>query len=160
MYSSGLGKALALFLAIAGLAFFHTASFASDPVRKSSGHTVYVPVYSHIYIGSQGQEFLLASTLSVRNTSVTKPITLESVTYHDTAGKLLKKMTGAPLRLEALNAAEYFIGESDTAGGFGAFFLVKWSAEARVNEPIVEVVNVGARSGQGISFISPGRPIE
>ena len=137
-----------------------SGSSASDHLRKSSGQTVYAPVYSHIYVGAQGQEFQLAATLSVRNTSMLKPISLDYVGYYDSSGKMLRNMITSPLQIEPLGSSQYFIGESDTAGGFGAFFLVKWSADARVNEPVIEVVTAGTRSGQGISFVSSGKVLD
>lgn len=131
-----------------------------EHLHKSSGQTVYAPVYSHIYVGAQGQEFQLAATLCVRNTSVDNPIKLESVGYYDSSGKLLRNLVKVPVKIGPLGSSQYFIGESDTSGGFGAFFLVKWSSETKVTEPVVEVVTVGTRSGQGISFVSTGKVID
>ena len=147
------------------LAFFIISASASyipamEHLHKSSGQTVYAPVYSHIYVGAQGQEFQLAATLCVRNTSIDNPIKLESVGYYDSSGKLLRNLVKVPVKIGPLGSSQYFIGESDTSGGFGAFFLVKWSSETKVTEPVVEVVTVGTRSGQGISFVSTGKVID
>lgn len=135
-------------------------SSASEHLSKSSGQTVYAPVYSHVYVGAYGQEFQLAATLSVRNTNPSATIKLESVGYHDSSGKFLRNLIEAPVKISPLGSTQYFISESDTSGGFGAFFLVKWSAETKVNEPIIEVVTAGTKSGQGISFISSGKVIQ
>lgn len=147
---------LAVFMISASVSY----SPAMEHLQKSSGQTVYAPVYSHIYVGAQGQEFQLAATLCVRNTSVDNPIKLESVGYYDSSGKLLRNLVKVPVKIGPLGSSQYFIGESDTSGGFGAFFLVKWSSETKVTEPVVEVVTVGTRSGQGISFVSTGKVID
>ncbi len=149
-----------LLLAISMIPVSVSYSSAMEHLQKSLGQTVYAPVYSHIYVGAQGQEFQLAATLCIRNTSIDNPIKLESVGYYDSAGKLLRNLIEIPLKMGPLGSSHYFIGESDTSGGFGAFFLVKWSSETKVTEPVIEVVAAGTRSGQGISFISTGKVIE
>ncbi len=133
---------------------------ASEPIGKSSGQTVYVPVYSHVYVGSKGQEFQLAATLYIRNANLDKAIKLESAGYYDSSGKLIRQVLKAPTKIDPLASTQFFVGESDTTGGLGAFFLVRWSSETKVNEPIIEVVNVGTRSGQGISFVSTGKVVD
>lgn len=133
---------------------------AMEHLQKSLGQTVYAPVYSHIYVGTLGQEFQLAATLCVRNTSIDNPIKLESVGYHDSTGRLLRNLIKTPIKIGPLGSSQYFIGESDTSGGFGAFFLVKWTSDTKVTEPVIEVVAVGTRSGQGISFVSTGKVID
>ena len=97
-----------------------------EHLHKSSGQTVYAPVYSHIYVGAQGQEFQLAATLCVRNTSIDNPIKLESVGYYDSSGKFLRNLVKVPVKIG----------------------------------PLGEVVTVGTRSGQGISFVSTGKVID
>ena len=56
-----------------------------------AGQTVYVPVYSHIYVQA-GRPLLLATTLSVRNTDPDETIQVTSVRYYDTHGKQIKHM--------------------------------------------------------------------
>lgn len=151
---------LTLLTIVSMVVLWGSCADATDHLIKSSGQTVYAPVYSHIYVGSQGQEFQLAATLSIRNTNLEKSIKLEWVRYYNSSGKLLRNLIEGPIQVAAFSSAQYFIGESDTLGGFGAFFLVRWSSETMVNEPVIEVVTVGTRSGQGISFISSGKVIE
>jgi len=52
-----------------------------------------------------------------------------------------------------------FVPESDTSGGFGASFIVRWKSDDPVVPPVIECLMIGARSGQGISIVSPGRVI-
>jgi len=125
----------------------------------SAGETVYVPVYSHIYVAIKGHPFDLAISLSIRNTDLTEPITVLSVAYYDSNGKLVRKYLEKPSEIKPLASADFFVSETDTAGGFGASFLVRWKSTKKVNQPIIEGVMAGTKSGQGISFTSRGRAI-
>jgi len=125
----------------------------------SAGETVYVPVYSHIYVAMKGHPFELAISLSIRNTDLTEPITVLAVDYYDSNGKLVRKYLTKNRDVAPLASVDFFVSESDTTGGFGASFLVKWKSTKRVNEPIIEGVMASTKSGQGISFTSRGRTI-
>ena len=131
----------------------------TSPLPKTGQEqTVFVPAYSHVYYRT-GQEYLLAITLSVRNTSLTDSILLTSVRYYDTKGSLVKEYPKKVLQIPPMATAEFFVQDEDTSGGSGANFLVKWKAKKGVSEPIIEAVMIGTTSGQGISLISPGRVI-
>src|SRR4030042_1426909 len=121
-------------------------------------HTVYVPVYSHIYFGD-GKPYLLTTTLAIRNTDLARPIIIKSVKYYDTNGKLVRSYLADPLRLGALVSREILVEEHDTAGGSGAKFIIEWTEEQAVEEPIIEAVMIGASDLRGISFITTGKEI-
>jgi hypothetical protein len=133
---------------------------AGSDLVLSAGQTVYVPIYSHIYSGLKGRPFSLAATLSIRNTDPKNSITLVSVKFFDSEGKLVKAYLDKPAELKAMASTRYILTEGDTAGGSGANFLVKWQSPAKVNPPLIEGVMIGTRSGQGISFVSRGRVID
>ncbi len=145
--------------AIAMLAGLVSGARAESSVALSAGQTVYVPIYSHIYSGLKGRPFELAATLSIRNTDPKHPITLMSVKYFDSAGKLVKEYLDKPAELKAMATTRYILPEGDTTGGSGANFLVKWKAATKINPPLIEGVMIGTRSGQGISFVSRGQVI-
>lgn len=136
---------------------------APDPAAgeglRTLGQTVYVPVYSHIFFGDRGAAFNLAATLSIRNADPDHPLSVTAADYYDSSGRLLKKHIDKPFVLKPLAATEIFIPESDTSGGFGASFMVRWKSEKPVTPPVVECLMIGTRSGQGISILSPGRVI-
>ncbi|MEA5114781.1 MAG: DUF3124 domain-containing protein [Geobacteraceae bacterium] len=121
--------------------------------------TVYVPVYSHVYTGNKALPVNLATTLSVRNTDPKNRITIVSADYYSSEGKLIRRMLGKPFSLAPLASASIFIKEKDTTGGFGASFLVRWHATSQVSTPVIECLMIGAYSGLGISFVSPGQEI-
>ncbi|QWV95504.1 DUF3124 domain-containing protein [Geomonas oryzisoli] len=145
-------------LLFALLALPATGWSASD-VRLSKGQTVYVPVYSNVFSGPRSLPFQLAATLSIRNTDMDSWLRIASIDYYDTSGKLLRRYRDMPLSLAPLASTYVHIEEKDVTGGFGANFIVKWQADRTINTPIIECVMIGATSGQGISFVSPGQPI-
>ncbi|HWR89821.1 MAG TPA: DUF3124 domain-containing protein [Dissulfurispiraceae bacterium] len=125
----------------------------------SKGQVVYVPAYSQIYVGDKPLEFNLAVTLCIRNTDMSRDIRILSIEYRDSKGKLIRTYLKDPLKIGPLASADFFVKESDVAGGVNAHFLVQWEAGQEVNEPIIETIMIGARSGQGISFIGRGKVI-
>jgi len=135
-------------------------NISAEDIELSAGQTVYVPIYSHIYSGVKGRPFDLAATLSIRNTNPQNPITLVSVKYYDSDGKLVEDYLKKPKQLNALVSTRYIITEDDKAGGSGANFIVVWKSDQKVNPPIIEAVMIGTHSGQGISFLSRGRVIK
>lgn len=126
----------------------------------SKGQTVYVPIYSHIYSGDREHPFYLAATLSVRNTDPKHAITILSVDYYDSKGKLLRPYLENPIIINPFATTRYIIKESDKSGGSGANFIVKWKSDAKINSPIIESIMIGTKTQQGISFISRGRVIQ
>lgn len=145
---------------LACLFFSVTNTKAQEEIMLSTGQTVYVPVYSHIYIGDNERPFNLTSTVSIRNTDPENKITITEVNYYGSDGKLLKKYIDEPVTLMGFAATRYVVRESDTAGGSGANFIVKWKSDKDANIPVIESINVSARSQQGISFTSPGKVIK
>ena len=149
-----------------GLFFFYCFAFninsadAASEMLLSKGQTVYVPVYSHIYSGDREHPFYLAATLSVRNTDPKHAITVLSVDYYDSKGKLLRPYLENPINLKPLATTRYIIKESDKSGGSGANFIVKWKSDIKINAPIIESIMIGTKTQQGISFISRGRAIQ
>jgi len=125
----------------------------------STGQTVYVPVYSHIYQGDRESPVYLAVTLSIRNVEAAKPLTILYADYHDSKGGLLKKYQEGPVELPASSSIRYVVAESDKAGGSGAFFKVAWRSDGPVNPPLLESVMIGTKSQQGISFTSRGNAL-
>ncbi len=120
------------------------------------GAAVYVPVYSHIYTGDKEKPFLLAATVSIRNTDMKNRITLLSADYYGSDGKLIAKYVPKAVTLNPLSSVRFVVKESDTAGGSGASFIVRWKSSADVTDPVIESVMIGAKTQQGISFTSRG----
>lgn len=125
----------------------------------SRGQTVYVPAYSNVFSGPRRLPFQLATTLSIRNTDLAGSLRVTSVDYYGTDGKMIRRYLSKPLVLGPLASSYVHIEEKDVSGGFGANFIVRWDSDRPINRPIIECVMIGATSGQGISFVSPGQEI-
>lgn len=129
----------------------------AQPVRRSRGQTLYVPIYSHIYFKNQERTINLAATVSIRNADREHPIVISTIDYIDNNGTLVRRHIEQPRRLDPLASTSVVIEESDAAGGLGANFIVEWSAAQPVNPPVVESIMISTRSSLGISFTSPAR---
>lgn len=125
----------------------------------SQGQTVYVPAYSHIYIGNREQPFLLTVTLSIRNIDAKHPVTITAADYYDTKGKRIRKYLEQPVSLGPWESIRYVVPQKDKSGGSGANFVVEWNSGKAVNPVLVETIMIGAESQQGISFTSRGQAI-
>jgi hypothetical protein len=144
-----------------------SASERLRPVSSSltgadAGGTVYVPVYSSIYLGLNLKNTMLdlAATVSVRNVSTKHALVLDVVRYYDSAGKPVRDYIPRPAELPALATVEFVVQRADAAGGPGANFLIHWKGPEGVDEPLVEAVMVGENSTRGISFTSAGRHVK
>ena len=116
---------------------------AGEDIRLVSGQTVYVPIYTHIYSGLKGRPFDLAATLSVRNTDPKHSITIVTVKFYDTEGKLIENYIDTPLQLGVLASTRYVIKEGEKkSGGSGANFMVTWKSDTSVNPPIIEAIMI------------------
>ena len=131
----------------------------SSPEARLKGQTVYVPAYSNVFSGPKNRPFQLAATLSIRNSDLAGSFRVTAIDYYDMSGKLVRRYLEKPLVVGPLASTYVHVPESDASGGFGASFIVRWDAEKVINAPVIECVMIGATSGQGISFISPGREI-
>jgi hypothetical protein len=151
--------AAAVLILSATLLLCASAPAAAQPPELTTGQTVYVPAYSHIYHGPRSKPFDLTCTLSVRSTDLNHGLRLLSVEYYNGAGERVKTLLEQPERLAPLATRSFVIHQEDMSGGSGANFLVVWEAEQPVNPPLMESVMISTRSSQGISFTSRGRPI-
>lgn len=127
--------------------------------HRSRGQVLYVPCYSHIYLAA-GQNYDLAITLSIRNTSRSKALVISSVSYYDSSGSLIKEYADKEIMVGPLATTEYFVKEKDQSGGSGACFLVRWLSETPIDDPIVEAAMVGSSGSLGVSFLTTARVIE
>lgn len=155
-------KLAALFLLVGGIIGIYSPDTwsATSDLRLSKGQTVYVSAYSNVYSGPRKNPFQLATMLSIRNVDFSAKFRVTSIDYYDNDGRIIRRYLTAPLVLGPLASHHIYLDESDTKGGFGANFIVRWSSDTTINKPIIESVMIGATSGQGISFVSPGQEIK
>ena len=151
---------ISLVCVVASLIAMSQATAETDQATGlSEGQTIYVPAYSHIYSGNKERPFLLTVTLSIRNIDPDHSITITTANYFETQGALIHKYVDSAITLGPLESIRYVVPEQDKVGGSGANFIVTWSAERKVNPPVVESIMIGTQSQQGVSFTSRGVPI-
>ena len=171
------GLVLAIAVFVGGL-FLGSRLQPSDPIHSSAaerlqpaatvataltpGATVYVPVYSSLYLGLNVKQRMveLSATVSVRNVSQGHPIVLEWARYYDSAGKLIRNYVAEAAALPPLSSVEFVVQRTDVAGGPGANFLIRWKGPSGVDAPLIEAVMLGQSGNAGISFTSAGRVVK
>ncbi|MFN8371817.1 MAG: DUF3124 domain-containing protein [Anaerolineae bacterium] len=124
-----------------------------------TGQTVFVPAYSEIFYGGEGQLLELTTTLAIHNTDLEHEIIVRSVRYYDTDGTLVREYIESPLALSPMATTGFVVEAQNTSGGWGANFMVEWGAEAPVYQPVIEAVMISNRGTEGVSFISEGRVV-
>jgi hypothetical protein len=150
-----LPKLIFLWCFVSGL----TYAQESHTIKKSYGQTIYVPSYSHVYIGNRSQEYNLSTTLLIRNTDPERQLRITSAIYYDSEGQEVREYLEEAYILAPLESWRIIIPDDDRSGGAGANFLVKWDATELVHPPMTETVNIGERFGLGVSFINDGQVI-
>ena len=150
---------ITLLIATVFLMFAAAKAIAESDTKLSKGETVYVSVYSNVFVGSVKERFQLSSMLSVRNTDPKHPITLMTADYYNTDGRIVKSYIFTPVRLNPLASKYYFVEPQDERGGEGANFIVKWTAEQHVNQPIIETLMLNLYGKQGLAFRCSGQII-
>lgn len=129
-------------------------------VKIIAGQTVYVPIYSHIFMWDQSRTMDLTATLSVRNTDLKQPIIIAAVHYYNNRGQLVRKYLAQPIELGALASTDFVVNQDDSSGGAGAAFVVEWVSQHTVSAPVIESIMINTSGNQGVSFVSPGRVIK
>jgi hypothetical protein len=115
--------------------------------------------YTPTYSATKKSTLPVGDDPSIRNTDLSASFRVTSIDYYDSNGKMVRRYLEKPLAVGPLRSTYVHIEEKDVTGGFGANFIVRWNADRAINAPIIECVMIGATSGQGISFVSPGQEI-
>jgi len=116
--------------------------------------TEYVPVYSDIYHRDGTRRFMLTTTLSIRNTSLTDSAYILNATYYDSYGNKLSEYIDSTLLLTPLESVEFVVDEEEQIGGAGANFIVNWGGSIYSDQLMIQSVMIGTYGQQGVSFIT------
>lgn len=124
--------------------------------RKLRGQLLYMPVYSNIpYLSAQ---FDLSAFLAIHNTDLKKQIKITKVDFFNTDGKFIKSFISSDQKINPLATMIILIPQADQSGT-GANFLVEWTADEQVNEPLIESIMKDLSGNKGLAFLSTGRVI-
>ncbi|SEM37503.1 Protein of unknown function [Syntrophus gentianae] len=129
----------------------------SDGLKKVRGQVWYVPIYSNIPCDGDRLSDLSAF-IAIHNTDLSYPIQVTKVLYFDNDGKLVKDFAVQQLKLAPLAATNFHIPRKDQSGT-GANFLIEWTSDSPVSEPLIESIMVDCQTHKGLSFSSKGKVI-
>lgn len=146
-----------------GLAAIATAQ---EILPLSSGQSLYLAIYSHLYHGDvhpktgKPSETLVSTHVSIRNTDPASPLKVTGARYYNTEGKLLREFLAKPQTIPPLGTYELYVPRSDSSGGSGANFIIDWSADKPINPPIVEALHADIREARTLLFVTTARPMQ
>lgn len=140
-------------------------ALAQTALPLTNGQTLYLPIYSHLYHGdpdSSGkpQEVLVSAHVSIRNTDNRTPLKVISARYFDTEGRMLKEYVPQAQTVAPMGTLELFVPYKDVSGGSGANFVITWTAETRINPPLVEALHSDIRASRALVFVTAARAIQ
>jgi hypothetical protein len=138
---------------------FNTAGLAIPDVggKKLRGQVLYMPVYSNIPFNEKAN-YGISAFLAVHNTDLANQIKITKVVFFNTDGMVIKNFLESVQVLGPLATAIFTVPQK-VPNGTGANFLVEWTADRPVNEPLTESVMKDLSGGRGISFLSTGRVV-
>lgn len=119
----------------------------------------YLSVYSQIYSTTEHRKHGLTVTVSMRNTNLNDTIYINSASYFDTEGSLIRTYFNQTIFLKPMETVEIVIDEMDDQGGTGANFMFDWAIKETSNEPLFEGVMISTSGQQGLSFTTQGKKI-
>ncbi|HKL08449.1 MAG TPA: DUF3124 domain-containing protein [Bacteroidales bacterium] len=122
--------------------------------------TDYVPVYSDIYHRDGTRRFMLTTTISIRNTSLTDSAYILEATYFDSYGEKLTEYIDSTILLSPLESIEFVVEEVEDIGGAGANFIIHWGARKYSDQLLIQSIMIGSYGQQGISFLSESKVID
>lgn len=139
----------------------HQYSFVDlSPDAVNYLETDYIPIYSDIYHIDGTKRFLLTSTLSIRNTSLSDTVYVFSANYNDSYGKQLRQYVQSTILLKPLEAIEFVVEYEEDKGGAGASFIVEWGANENDEQLLIQAIMTGTSNQQGLSFSTNAKVIK
>jgi hypothetical protein len=157
-------RLITLFLLFVSTSILQISAATSDSCLAgesgSKGQTIYASDYSAARIGERGLSLGLVSTLFIRNTDTTRSITVLSVDSYDSGGKKHISYLKNSMNLNPLAIADFHIVQDSAPEGLASSVIIKWRSKDLATEPLVEIVIVGTRGGQGVAFVSTGKVIK
>lgn len=148
------------------LLLVHAFAAAQAIPPLSTGQSLYLPIYSHLYHGDvnprtgKPSETLVSTHVSIRNTDPAAGLKIVSARYYNTDGKLLREFLPKPQAIPPLGTYELYVPRSDSSGGSGANFIIDWIADKPTNPPLVEALHADIREARTLLFVTTARPIQ
>jgi len=131
-----------------------------DRTKMAFQDTLYVPIYSDIYVDQRNQNTLLAATLSIRNTSYVDSLIISKIEYFNTTGDLVRSYVENSISIPPMATINYVVEKDDDTGGPGANFIVVINSRNREVNPLIQAVMIGESGNKGFAFTTNGHSIK
>jgi len=139
--------------------FIHFYPTPIDTKKFEEHHTIYLPVYSHVYTSEDLHE-PMGITLSIRNTDINENLFIEKISYYNTYGELVDSYIEKPHILKPMSSIDFVVDLRDMRGGSGANFIVKWTKIEDITTPVIQAVMVNNSGNRAFAFITNGHPVK
>jgi hypothetical protein len=131
-----------------------------SPTKLVRGQLLYMPVYSNVPYQLDTMLFDMSAFVAIHNVDIKHPIFLSNVLYFDQEGRLVDDfLKGQNIKLEPLATKDFYIPYEDKSGT-GANFLIEWTSDTLVCEPLVESITLSLKPNNTVAVISQGKIIK
>jgi hypothetical protein len=127
-------------------------------VKMVTGQLLYLPVYSNIPYQIDTIKFDMSAFIAIHNTDLDRSIRLTKVLYFNQDGKLVKDYLKDEVLLAPLATRDFYVPYEDQSGT-GANFLIEWTSDTLVNEPLIESITTCLKPNNTIAVLSQGKVI-
>lgn len=140
--------------------FANNVSYAD--IKRTLGQTVYLSLYPKIERPGKMKPTFLTTILTIRNTDLHHPITVNSINFHNSNGALKKHVLMKPIVLNPISSKSmrFEAKELNIESGMAGCFIIVWKSTKRVSEPIIEGMIGTAGTGWVESLVFYGQVIE
>ena len=143
-----------------GGCLFATMSHAESGIKLWTSQTIYVPIYSSIFVRGEKVSLDLSANVIVRNTESANSIQITDVIYYNSEGELIKSYLNSPKKLKPMASTYFIIEAAEDIGGWGSNFIIKWESVNKVTQPLIEAIHSGQRGTGVYSYAIRGWAIE
>jgi hypothetical protein len=129
------------------------------PLKMLRGQLLYLPVYSNVPYQIDTIKFDMSAFVAIHNTDLNNPIFLTKVLYFNQEGKLVSDfLKEGKMQIDALAAKDFYVPYEDQSGT-GANFLIEWTSDSLVCEPLIESVTTCLKPNNSVAVLSQGKII-
>jgi len=153
-------KTVIAVLFILSILFANTLSYAD--IKRTQGQKVYLSLYPKIERAGKKQPNFLTTILTIRNTDLLHPITVNSINFYDSNGALKKHVLKETVILNpvASKSIRFEEKELDSGSGMAGCFIIAWKSKERVSAPIIEGIIGTSGTGWITTSVFYGQVIE
>ena len=128
-----------------------------EAYKQLKGQLLYLPVYSNVPYQIDTLKFDMSAFVAIHNTDLNNSILLSKVLYFNQDGRLVDDfLPNGTITIKPLATKDFYIPYEDQSGT-GANFLIEWSADSLVNEPLIESITICVKPNNSVAILSQGK---